>query len=515
MFTLWNVVRGAALASLFGGGLLALRRRPQPEDRFRLFAEAASEGILIHDKGVILDANAAFTAMVGYTLEELRALPRWEILVAPESRDIVWQHVISESEQPYEAVELRKDGSRVDVELSGKNFVMGARKVRAVVARDLTERRRFENRLREAQKMEAVGRLAGGVAHDFNNLLTIITGYADMLNGQLAPGDPMRGPAGEILNASRRASELARQLLAFSRRQFIQPKVTDLNEALRGMEELVRRLAGDHIAVRMLLVENLSRVRADLSQLEQVVINLVLNARDAMPGGGSIVIRTENTNCLPDDVRARTTLGPCVMLAVRDTGTGMSEKTRSHLFEPFFTTKEKGTGLGLATSYGIIKQHGGDISVVTEEGGGSEFRIYLPPTDLPVPAPPAHVAAHSHHGAGFILLVEDETNLRKMLREILSEMGYRVLEAVNGRDALDVAGRHNGPIELLVTDVMMPELNGPELADRLRALRPDTKVLFISGYTDEALRTRGAAVNFLPKPFTPSALAARIRQLLG
>jgi CheY-like chemotaxis protein len=281
------------------------------------------------------------------------------------------------------------------------------------------------------------------------------------------------------------------------------------------MEKLVRRLAGEQIEVHIGLSPDLSPVKVDLTQLEQVVMNLVLNARDAMPVGGSLTIRTANSECPPEDIRARTAMRSCVMLVVSDTGSGMNAETRSHLFEPFFTTKEKGTGLGLATSYGIIKQHGGDISVLTDVGQGTEFRIYLPRTDAPVAPMAEPAASQPRRGAGSILLVEDEKTVRRMLREILIELGYDVLEAVNGRDALDVAGRHAGPIDLLLTDVMMPEINGRELAERLRGVRPDTKVLFISGYTDEAMRDGGAGVNFLQKPFTPPALAQRIRELLG
>jgi PAS domain S-box-containing protein len=493
---------------------------PQPgqligDARLRLFSEVAWEGLVIEDHGVVLDANPALERIYGYAPGEMISKTSWDLFAGPESREAVRRHIETESEETYEAFALRKDGSQVEVEIQGRRIEYGGRRLRVAAVRDLTERRLLERRLQEAEKMEAVGRLAGGVAHDFNNLLTVIAGDGQKLFDQLPPESPLHVAADEILGAAQRAGGLAHQLLAFSRRQFLQPQVIDLNAVLHNMEMLLRRLAGENSTLEFSLAPDLTPVSVDPAQIGQVVVNLVLNARDAMPQGGRIEIRTANSDSLPPEMQGNTGMHSSVMLAVSDTGVGMDIETRRHLFEPFFTTKAKGTGLGLATSYGIIKQHGGEISVVTEPGRGTEFRIYLNPSDQPVTATAPSNPEPAARGSEVILLVEDEGVVRKMLREVLTEQGYQVLDAASARSALAVAAAHEGPIDLLLTDVIMPEVNGYDLAERLRAARPDTKVLFMSGYTDHAMRERGGTVEFLQKPFTPTVLAERIRDVLG
>jgi PAS domain S-box-containing protein len=397
------------------------------------------------------------------------------------------------------------------------------------VGQDTTERkraelalRRSEEQLRHAQKMEAVGRLAGGVAHDFNNLLTVITGRGEMLLRGLEGDQRLRRHAECIQETGGRATELVRQLLAFSRKQRLTPKVLDLNAVVAGMERMLRRLIGEHIELKGRYEADLWRVKADPGQLEQVIVNLVVNARDAMPDGGVLTLETGNVEL--DAAFAESHLGaspgPHVLLAVTDTGVGIDAETRSHLFEPFFTTKGpgKGTGLGLATVYGIVKQSGGHVSVDSEPGQGARFGVYLPRVDAPIdPPPPAAAGAPPSGGSETILLVEDQEEVRALAREVLQVSGYRVLEAANGPAAVAEATRHAGQIDLLLTDVVMPQMNGRELADRLGRVRPEMGVLYMSGYSDGALVARGALdarAPLLPKPFTSDVLATRVREFL-
>jgi len=388
------------------------------------------------------------------------------------------------------------------------------------VSRDTTERRRLEEQFRQAQKMEAVGRLAGGVAHDFNNLLTAITGYSELALAGLAAGDPLRKDIEQIWAAGERATLLTRQLLAFSRRQIFEPKVLDLNAVVAGVEKMLKPVIGEDIQLLTVLHPDLGRVRADPGQVEQVIMNLAVNARDAMPQGGQLTIETANADL--DQTYARNHVpiepGPYVMLAVSDTGQGMDEQTRSRAFDPFFTTKEEGTGLGLSTVYGIVKQSGGYIWVYSEPGQGTTFKVYLPRVDAPVQTSPPHrPPGESVRGSETILLVEDEDAVRELARRVLEECGYRVVEAANGDEALLVCEREQEPIHIMITDVVMPGMSGRELADRTGSLRPDMKVLYISGYTDNAIVSRGMlkpGVLFLQKPFRPDALALKVRKAL-
>jgi two-component system cell cycle sensor histidine kinase/response regulator CckA len=378
-----------------------------------------------------------------------------------------------------------------------------------------------EAQLRQSQKMEAVGRLAGGVAHDFNNLLTVIRGYSELLLARLTPGDPVRKDMVEVKKAADRASGLTRQLLAFSRRQFIAPKVIDLNALIANMDSMLRRLLGEDIVELCTeLNPHAGLIRADSGQIEQVIMNLAVNARDAMPKGGRLTIETRNvtvgnpTRQTPAGVKP----GAYVLLAVRDTGHGMDEETLSHLFEPFFTTKEKGkgTGLGLSTVYGIVKQSGGNIVVESQKGQGATFKIYFPLVEQGVAAGALDVA-EPVHGRETILLVEDEPAVRGLVHETLRLHGYTVLEARHGIEALMTGAKHQGPIHLLLTDVVMPQMSGPEVAEKIQIVRPGIKVLYMSGYPDHPAFEQGGIsrdASFLPKPFTPNVLAKKVRDVL-
>ena len=390
------------------------------------------------------------------------------------------------------------------------------------VGRDITEMKRMEERLLQSHKMEAVGRLAGGVAHDFNNLLTVITGYSELLLSHLGEDDPRREEAEQIRKAGNRAAALTRQLLAFSRRQVLQPEVLDLNRVVQELETMLRRLIGENMDLATSLAAGLGKVKVDPGQIEQVVVNLVVNARDAMPGGGKLTIRTANVVTDGEAARGDGTVpsGSYVLLEISDTGCGMDPGTIANIFEPFFTTKEvgKGTGLGLATVYGIVKQSGGHISVTSDPGKGATFHIYLPRIEESAAEPktvPASTA--STCGQETVLLVEDSEVVRRLVREILERNGYNVLEASQGSDAILVCSGHKGAIHLILTDVVMPGMSGRELCTRLTPLYPGVKVIYMSGYTDDAIGHHGVlepGTAYLQKPFTPNALERKVREVL-
>src|SRR5437667_726691 len=391
------------------------------------------------------------------------------------------------------------------------------------VATEITERKRLEEQLMQSQKMEAVGQLAGGVAHDFNNILTAIVGYTDLLAAELHGHERQLEDLEEIRKAARRAAALTRQLLAFSRKQVLEPRIIDVNGVVVNLEKMLRSLISENIALRTHLATDLAAARADPNQIEQVIMNLAINARDAMPEGGSLTIETGNATLDEAYTRQHVSVvpGEYVMLAVSDTGCGMDEHTKARIFEPFFTTKApgRGTGLGLSTVYGIVKQSGGNIWLYSEPNKGTTFKVYLPavqaaPEEIGKPA----AAEPSPKGGGTVLLVEDDEQLRRLTHRALATQGYTVLVAERGSMALDIARRHRGPIDLLLTDVVMPDMNGPKLAEMLRVARPELRVLFMSGYPDDAITNQGMlehGVAYLAKPLTTEGIARKVRDVLG
>jgi len=426
---------------------------------------------------------------------------------------------------PYRTQRRRKDGTTVDILTKVVPLKNTASEVVGIVAvaQDLTEVLRLEQQFVLAQKMDAIGQLASGIAHDFNNLLTVINGYSELLLHDLDPEGSVRELVAEIYNAGQRAGTLTRQLLAFSRQQALEPRAVDLNAVVGDTEKMLRRLVGEDIVFTYKPQPALLTVKVDASGMQQALINLVVNARDAMPHGGSLTIETANVRLDESYGRKHPDVRPgdYALLAVTDTGIGMDEKTKARVFEPFFTTKEpgKGTGLGLATVYGIVKQSGGNIWVYSEEGMGATFKMYLP-VDESHDVPIGHhepVRGQWSHGAETVLLVEDEEGVRRAVHSTLERRGYHVLVAASGPEALEIARSHHGPIDLLISDVVMPQMNGRELAKRLVAERPQMAVIFISGYPGDTLQSKGALAAeavFLPKPFTPLALSTKVREIL-
>jgi PAS domain S-box-containing protein len=489
--------------------------------------EASPLAIIAVDMGgAVRMWNAAAEKIFGWRAEEVmgRALP----IVPAEQGGEAHAHAagapFGAALSDLETRRLRKDGSLIDVSLSFSALRDAAGAVVGVmtIAADITERRQLEEQLRQAQKLEAIGRLAGGVAHDFNNLLTVIGGRSHIIGWRLPEGDPLRHDVEIIEKTAERAAGLTRQLLAFSRKQVLEPRVLDLNEILGNMDRMLQRLIGEDIELVALLGPDLGRIRVDPSQIEQVVLNLAVNARDAMPEGGRLTIETQNVDLGEGYARTHADVepGPYIMLAVSDTGHGMDATIQAQLFVPFFTTKEpgKGTGLGLATVYGIVRQSGGHIWVYSEVGQGSTFKVYLPrvsdPVDAVIGAP---VLAPPPRGVETVLLAEDDDAVRALARETLQTSGYTVIEAAHPEAALRIAQTYAGVIDLLLTDVVMPGMSGRILADRLLPLRPGIKVLFMSGYTANAIVHHGvldAGTAFLQKPFTPGALARRVREVL-
>jgi len=506
----------------------ALRRS---EARFAKLSESGIVGIITADfDGRFLDVNDAYLKMIGYTREELiSGSVHWNDVIAPDQRALTTQMqapLVTLGIAPaWETAAVAKDGTRVPMLVGAA--LLDATTVVAFCA-DLTEKKRVEEHLRkteehlrQAQKMEAVGRLAGGIAHDFNNVLSVVLSYAEVLLFDIEEGSPMRDDVEEIRKAGERAAELTRQLLMFSRQQVLAPKVIDLNDLLSDMTKMLKRVVGEDIDLSFSRAPSLGLVRADPSSLEQVIMNLVVNARDAMPTGGTLTIETGNVVLDEEHSRAHgcSRTGPHVLLRASDTGVGMDEATQSRIFEPFFTTKsnDKGTGLGLSTVFGIVEQSGGCVSVESQIGKGTTFKIYLPCEEGVTETKRAVVTPKDDRGTETVLLVEDEEQVRTVARGILQRLGYRVLEARNAGEALLSCEKHEGEIHLLLSDIVMPQMSGPELAKRLSSMRPHMKVLFMSGYTDDSIMRHGvlnADIEFLHKPFTPSAIARKVREVL-
>jgi two-component system, cell cycle sensor histidine kinase and response regulator CckA len=497
------------------------------EELFQLISENAADMIAVVNANGAREYNSpSYQRVLGYSPEELRRTSAFE-QIHPEDR----AKVVAAAEEAKRSgrgrrVEYRmrhKNGSWITLESTASvvRNDKGEMDKLVIVNRDVTERKQLQQQLEVAQKIEAIGRLSGGIAHDFNNLLGVIVGYTEALQKRIGPQDRFREPIDEIQRAAKRAASLTQQLLAFSRQQMLEPTILDLNSVVRDVEKMLRRLIGEHIDLALVLSESLAVVKADRTQIEQVLLNLAVNARDAMPQGGRLAIATSNVELTEGSpTRPRFMLpGSYVLLKVSDTGCGMSQDVQSHIFEPFFTTKEKGkgTGLGLSTVYGVIKQSGGYILVASELGKGTAFDIYLPLV-APAPAirkessPPA--AVMENHRAT-VLLVEDEPSLRALTRDVLREAGYTVFEASDGLQALEIAKRPEIDIDLLLTDVIMPGMSGRALADSLAISRPDTKVLFMSGYTDGEIATQGVLetkTSILRKPFTQQELIRRVEE---
>ncbi|HEV8401050.1 MAG TPA: response regulator [Gemmatimonadales bacterium] len=475
-------------------------------------------------EGRVVDVNEAFLRTLGYTRDE--AIGSTTVELGLWRSDQERAHAIQETQHFGRVQQLEIEGRTKEsarrtllysaelIELEGVPHVL-------VLTTDVTERRQLEDQLRQAGKMEAVGQLAGGVAHDFNNILTAILGYADLLAEGLPAEDQRREDLDEIRKAAQRAAALTRQLLAFSRKQVLEPRALDVNVLVDNMDKMLRPILGENVELRAIPAPNLHAVRADPNQIEQVILNLAINARDAMSKGGKLTIETANVD-LDEHYAARHATvvpGPHVMLAVSDTGTGMDAATQARIFEPFFTTKDpgRGTGLGLATVYGIVKQSGGSIWVYSELGRGTTFKIYLPALDAPAERIGPFVPVLDLVGTETILLVEDDEQLLHMAHRALEARGYTVLAAGRGDVALQTARGHVGPIHLLLSDVTIPDMDGRTLAATLRAQRPDVRVLYMSGYADQAIVRHGvldAMVAYLPKPFTTEAIARRVREVL-
>jgi PAS domain S-box-containing protein len=501
----------------------------ESERRFRELADLLPQSVFEIDiDGNLTFANRNAFSSLGYTEDDLAKGLNALQVIAPEDRERARENgrqILSGEDlggNKYNAV--RKDGSTFPAVVYSSPIIHGKKAVglRGILV-DITELKHLERQLLWSQKMETVGRLAGGVAHDFNNMLTTIAGYAELGTMKLHPNDPLQGDLQEVLKASQRAAKLTRQLLTFSRRQITEPRVINLNDVLLSMDKMLRRLIGADIELVTLPAEGLGRVKVDPSQLEQVILNLCVNARDAMPNGGKLTLETSNITLDDKFTRDHDGLipGEYVGLSVGDTGVGMAEEVKPHLFEPFFTTKEigKGTGLGLATCYGIVRQGGGAISFSTELGKGTTFSVYLPLVGEEAEALPTRDdSGYLPRGTETILLVEDEPAVRNMTRRLLYEQGYTIIEGANGEEALRMTKKHkNDEIHLLLTDVVMPQMGGIELAESLKDERPGIKMFFFSGYTDDTivrLSLLGPDVAFLQKPFSPGDLARKIREVL-
>jgi PAS domain S-box-containing protein len=498
------------------------------EELFRLISENAADMIAVVDvEGRRLYNSPSYEKILGYTPQDLEGTLSFEQIHADDRERVLKAAQEAREKGVGQSVEYRmrhKNGSWRSLESKASTILNDRGEVErlVIVNRDVTERKQLEEQFRQAQKMEAVGRLSGGVAHDFNNLLGVIIGYGEVLQERQTGDDLVRSSVEEILKAGHRAASLTRQLLAFSRQQVLDPKVLDLNVVVHDMEKMLQRLIGEDVELMTELDPGLARIKADQSQIEQAVLNLAVNARDAMPSGGKLTLSTSNFYMDENFVRRYpypVKVGDYVLFTVSDTGIGMDAATQARIFEPFFTTKEKGkgTGLGLSMVYGIVKQSGGYIEVASEPGSGATFKIYLPAVDAVVEAQARTELPGSLHGTETILLVEDESSLRGLTVHMLRSCGYTVLEASSGEQALKISQEEKRTIHLLLTDVIMPGISGPSLADRLTKERPEMGVVYTSGYTGQTVGALGVldeGSHFLPKPFTKEALARKVRETL-
>jgi two-component system cell cycle sensor histidine kinase/response regulator CckA len=521
------------LNSVGGHIALAIERRRweealrKKEEMFRLLFNNNPLPTFVIDQETLrfLEVNEAAVRQYGYSLAEFREMTALEIRPEAERAKYIEHLRQSHDDGPHTGhwQHRKKDGKIFQVESISHELDYSGRRVRLVVAQDISERHILEQQLRQSQKMEAVGRLAGGIAHDFNNLLMVIKGHTELLLNVLPPAEQYSRKIEQIERAADRASALTRQLLAFSRLQVLQPRVMNLNDVVHDMGRLLPRMIGEDVELEIRTSEDLGAIRADASQMEQVIMNLAVNARDAMPGGGKLLIETSNTE-LDSAYNTRHPIvrqGRYVLIAVSDTGTGMSAETQAHIFEPFFTTKAqgKGTGLGLATVYGIVKQSGGFIWVYSELGRGTSFKIYLPRVDQPVEriSPVVPSLSEAPRGTATILLTEDEQDVREVAREFLESGGYAVIEARDGAEALGFVHKHETTINLLVTDMVMPGMTGLELAARLKEKRPGLRILYMSGYSDRAAAESlqsDPSLRLLTKPFSRWAPLRAVHELL-
>ena len=514
--------------SAIGRDISERKRREEDQSRLAAVVESSHDAIIGRTlDGIITHWNKGAQRIYGYSSAEIIGKPK-SMLFSPHERaqslETLGRVKHGETVEEPDATRVRRDGTEVHFSLihapirNVDGEVIGV----STVGRDVTESRQLEGMFRQAQRMDAVGQLAGGIAHDFNNLLAVILGYTELLLDNLSADDSKRRDVDEIQRAAERAALLTRQLLAFSRKQVLQPRVLDVNAVVAGAENLLQRLIGENIELRVILKPALGRVKADAGQLEQIVMNLAVNSRDAMPAGGKLTIETSNVTLDEPytSEHACTSQGPHVMLAVTDTGCGMDEETKRHIFDPFFTTKGpgKGTGLGLATVYGIVKQSGGSVRVNTEPGVGTTFNVYFPCVDAAVEVPLLIGDAEADRGSKTILIVEDDAALLQVTHRALRELGYSTLPASNPAQALQISERHSGPIHLMVTDVILPGMSGGQLASHLSLIRPEMKVLYISGYTDDTIVHHGvlnAGLAFLQKPFSPKTLARKVTEVLA